>query len=35
MFKDVIQDDSDDSDKPRRLRPNYKMESIQYEGGKS
>ena len=35
MFKDVIQDDSEDSSnkKPKKLQPNYRIESIQYEGG--
>ena len=37
MFKDVIQDDSDDQEssnkKSKKLQPNYRIESIQYEGG--
>lgn len=42
LFKDIINDSDDDDDDPKkkskkkevkRIQPNYKIESIQYEGG--
>ena len=32
LFKNEIED-NEEACKPKRLEPNYKIESIQYEGG--